>query len=155
MTLIRILILIFSLYGGKQFFVRRMKIPNELGWITTICSIVLLLYIAGFLNLLLPATFLIFIACSFYWVYILFMKLRSKERSIPHFSMWNVWFTIYTALIGSILMFTQLEHYDNFSHWALIVKFLFTEGHLPTNVDSIISYTSYPMGSSLFITQQL
>lgn len=153
MTFFRIMMLIFSLYGGKQFFVRKIKVPEELSWIATICSIVLLLYVAGFLELLLPSTFVIFTVSCFYGIVILYKKLRPSERLhfTPKFSLWNIWFLLYLFLIGTTLMVTKLGHYDNFSHWALIVKFLFTEGRLPTNADSIISYTSYPMGSSLFV----
>lgn len=151
MILLRITILIFSLYGGKQFFVRKIKVPDELSWITTICSTVLLLYVAGFLGLLLPSTFVIFVISCLYGIYILYKQLRSGERFTTNFSWWHAWFIIYLVLMGNTLIGTQLEHYDNFSHWSLIVKFLFTEGRLPTNADTIISYTSYPMGSSLFI----
>lgn len=45
----------------------------------------------------------------------------------------------------------HLNHYDNYSHWATIVKFLYTEGRLPDVHDTIIAYTSYPMGSSLLV----
>lgn len=151
MILLRITILIFSLYGGKQFFVRKIKVPDELSWITTICSTVLLLYVAGFLGLLLPSTFVIFVISCLYGIYILYKQLRSGERFTTNFSWWHAWFIIYLVLMGNTLIGTQLEHSDNFSHWSLIVKFLFTEGRLPTNADTIISYTSYPMGSSLFI----
>lgn len=44
-----------------------------------------------------------------------------------------------------------VNHYDNYSHWATIVKFLYTEGRLPDVHDTIIAYTSYPMGSSLLV----
>ena len=45
----------------------------------------------------------------------------------------------------------HLNHYDNYSHWAAIVKFLYTEGRLPYVRDTLIAYTSYPMGSSLLV----
>ncbi|MFJ8451127.1 lantibiotic ABC transporter permease [Aerococcus viridans] len=51
----------------------------------------------------------------------------------------------------NIFLQIHLNHYDNYSHWATIVKFLYTEGRLPDVHDTIIAYTSYPMGSSLLV----
>ncbi|RSL30621.1 hypothetical protein D7Z54_24990 [Salibacterium salarium] len=41
-------------------------------------------------------------------------------------------------------------HFDNFSHWGIIVKELFQSNSLPDE-STIITYTSYPPGSALFI----
>lgn len=51
----------------------------------------------------------------------------------------------------NIFLQIHLNHYDNYSHWATIVKFLYTEGRLPDVHDTLIAYTSYPMGSSLLV----
>lgn len=51
----------------------------------------------------------------------------------------------------SVISHSSLNHYDNFSHWAKIVKFLFFEQRLPQYSDNFIGFLSYPLGSSLFI----
>lgn len=56
-----------------------------------------------------------------------------------------------TYSINNIFLHIYLNHYDNYSHWATIVKFLYTEGRLPDVYDTIIAYTYYPMGSSLLV----
>lgn len=45
----------------------------------------------------------------------------------------------------------RLQHYDNFSHWAVIVKYLLTNHTLPTIEDTIISFQEYPLGTTSFI----
>lgn len=52
---------------------------------------------------------------------------------------------------NNVIFQIHLNYYDNYSHWATIVKFLYTEGRLPDVQDTIIAYTSYPMGSSLLV----
>lgn len=56
-----------------------------------------------------------------------------------------------TYSINNIFLHIYLNHYDNYSHWATIIKFLYPEEWLPDVHDTLISYTSYPMGSSLLV----
>lgn len=44
----------------------------------------------------------------------------------------------------------KLSHYDNFSHWALVVKYLTAFGQFPHSNQNIVTFTSYPLGSSVF-----
>ena len=44
-----------------------------------------------------------------------------------------------------------LTHYDNFSHWALVVKDLLLTGELPGADTSLIPFRDYPPGTSVFI----
>ena len=42
-------------------------------------------------------------------------------------------------------------HYDNFSHWALIVKSMSLTNSFPSFKTDVIMFTSYPPGSAVFI----
>lgn len=46
------------------------------------------------------------------------------------------------------LLFTS---YDNFSHWAVVVQVMLTEGRFPTADDPVIVFTAYPLGSASFV----
>lgn len=151
MTILRLSLFVFSVYGGGKFFNERLKIPSEFSYLSHICTIILGLYVAAFIGMLHETTFLFFALSIGYGLYSIIQNIRTNNFHVLKFKMVHVWFLLNCLLIGNVLMQTQLEHYDNFSHWAVIVKFLFTEGHLPTVQDTIISYTSYPMGSSLFV----
>lgn len=58
---------------------------------------------------------------------------------------------LYLLLFGITLWQSPLLHYDNFTHWATIVKFLHLNNTLPEQTDAIIGYYDYPVGSSLFL----
>lgn len=61
-----------------------------------------------------------------------------------------VFFGISIIFLVSSLQF-RLQHYDNFSHWAVIAKYILTNHILPTMEDTIISFKEYPLGSTSFI----
>ena len=42
-------------------------------------------------------------------------------------------------------------HYDNFSHWAIVLKPMLYEDRFPNFTDKIISFTQYPLGSSVWV----
>lgn len=42
-------------------------------------------------------------------------------------------------------------HYDNFSHWALVVKKIIETNRFPNGFDEIITFKEYPLGSAIFI----
>lgn len=67
--------------------------------------------------------------------------------------LYDVWMIFLGSVMALVLLHSPLIHYDNFSHWATIVKFLNYTGHLPGAKDTIISFTSYPPATALFITQ--
>lgn len=46
------------------------------------------------------------------------------------------------------LLFTS---YDNFSHWAVVVQVMLTEGRFPTADDPVIVFQAYPLGSASFV----
>ena len=44
-----------------------------------------------------------------------------------------------------------VSHYDNFSHWALVVRQMLLTDRFPNFQDNIIVYQEYPLGSAAFI----
>ncbi|MDK8501989.1 hypothetical protein QP860_02865 [Aerococcus sp. UMB1112A] len=68
------------------------------------------------------------------------------RRQAPQLIFWGLFLIYSLALVG-----THFTHYDNFSHWARIVKFITLEGRLVQNGDQFMSFTSYPPGSALYL----
>lgn len=59
-------------------------------------------------------------------------------------------------LLGSLPFLLQalgqkLTHYDNFSHWALVVKYLLIYGELPGAQTVLVPFRDYPPGASLWV----
>ena len=50
-----------------------------------------------------------------------------------------------------LLQGTHFTSYDNFSHWATVVKCMLRTDRMPGYADPVIRFQSYPLGSSLFI----
>ncbi|MEF3329233.1 hypothetical protein [Oceanobacillus oncorhynchi] len=151
LTVIRISFLIFSLYGYAVFFEKKLHFHDKVSWVAACTWIILVLYIMAYLGWLYYSGIGLFIIGCISAIYYLYQKRREGNLGIPKLNTLTLWLTFYFLMFSLTLLHTSLEHYDNFSHWALIVKFLYTEGSLPTANDAIIGFTSYPMGSSLFV----
>ena len=50
-----------------------------------------------------------------------------------------------------ILFQNQLTHYDNFSHWAIVLKQMLSTDAFPTPDSNLIDFKNYPLGTSSFI----
>ncbi|MFD1389023.1 hypothetical protein ACFQ4Z_19830 [Oceanobacillus oncorhynchi subsp. oncorhynchi] len=151
LTVIRISFLIFSLYGYAVFFEKKLHFHDKVSWVAACTWIIIVLYIMAYFGWLYYSGIGLFIIGCISAIYYLYQKRREGNLGIPKLNTLTLWLTFYFLMFSLTLLHTSLEHYDNFSHWALIVKFLYTEGSLPTANDAIIGFTSYPMGSSLFV----
>lgn len=151
LTVLRLSLFIFSLYGYTVIFKKYLRFPEKISWIATCGFIILVLYASGYWNVLYPAGILLFIIGCLLGLLSFYQRYREKTLRLPTTNLLTIWLAFYFGLFALTLFHSGLEHYDNYSHWATIVKFLYTEGRLPTAADSIISFTSYPLGSSLFI----
>ena len=54
--------------------------------------------------------------------------------------------TVFFSLVG-----IQFIHYDNFSHWGVIVKYMLMSNDIPDGSTAVIDYKDYPLGSASFI----
>src|SRR5690606_8148309 len=56
------------------------------------------------------------------------------------------------SLIFLVLLFQDnLTHYDNFSHWAIVLKQMLSTDAFPTPASNLIDFKNYPLGISSFI----
>lgn len=149
--ILRFSLVLISIHGLSLLFKNRLKFARELSWLSAIASIILILQILGYFNLLEFGTYSLFTTGILFSGYDAIKKVRQMSFHLKQTNWIILWLLLYFILIASALVITKLEHYDNFSHWSLIAKFLFTEDRFPTAADTIISFTSYPLGSSLFL----
>lgn len=148
----------FILYAvgllGYTSTVRRLGVSPYLSWITSMLIQILILYgfaMTGWLNLGIKfVTYLGILLTIIWFVFGLWKKVLLKFEGIHLFDFWMIALGLIT---GNVLWNSPLVHYDNFSHWAVMVKFMTFTGHLPGASDKLISFTSYPPATALFITQ--
>ena len=136
--------------GYADLFRNRFKMNRRLTWVFTFSAITLVLYLAALFNALLPAVYGICGLGAILSVYQLVRYVTKKDTfRVPDFIALGM--LLYLLAFGSVLFKSPLLHYDNFTYWATIVKFLYSNDSLPTHQDAIISYYTYPVGSSMFI----
>lgn len=139
---------------GYSSTLRLLHVNPYFTWITSILVNIMFLYIFAMLNLLRFGiwfvTILGFLLLVGRLTFGYLGKVSIQHEYLHLFDAWMIFLGIVMALV---LLHSPLIHYDNYSHWATIVKFLYYNGHLPGTSDTIISFTSYPPATALFITQ--
>lgn len=142
-----------GLMGYNATF-RRLGVSPYLSWITDMLTQILLLYVFAMLGWLtggIWAVTLVGVGMLVIWT-----LLGHRGRgSVPFegLHLFDFWMIGLGLAMIAVLGHSPLVHYDNFSHWAVMVKFLTFTGHLPGAHDAIISFTSYPPATALFMTQ--
>lgn len=139
---------------GYSSVLRLLKINPYFTWIDSILIQIIMLYCFAMLNLLRPGIWIVTTLGFMFLVGRLVLGYLGKV-SIHHegIHLYDVWMIFLGTVMAVVLLHSPLIHYDNFSHWATIVKFLTYNGYLPRASDTIISFTSYPPATALFITQ--
>ena len=151
LVIARLILFICSIYGFKWLLQQFLGFDPRIGWITACCLNILILYFGAFAGMLEATANTLAIMGWLLAGYALYRNFRQNQPFRPRITLITVGLLFYFLLFAYTLLNTKLEHYDNFSHWATIVKFLYTESRLPTAADTIISFGSYPLGSSLFV----
>ncbi|UVF03108.1 hypothetical protein [Streptococcus equinus] len=149
-TILRLLLFFAITMGYDAFFRNGLKMNRRLTWVFTFAFITLVLHLGSLVGEMLETVYVLsVIGCllSLYYLWSVWKK-KVKVRRLDYISIGMI---LYLLLFGMTLWNSPILHYDNFTHWATIVKFFHINNTLPTQYDTIISYYTYPVGSSLFI----
>lgn len=133
MSIIGLLIYLVSLVGFVGTL-RSFGVLRYLSWISSMLLQVLILYVMAMFNQLnLGIQLVAFLGCSLFIIRMILLMLNIGRVRFEELHYFDVWMILLGLLLGKVLYASPLIHYDNYSHWALIVKFLTFEGHLPTS----------------------
>ncbi|MBP3950215.1 hypothetical protein [Bacillus suaedae] len=151
-SLFHFFLLFLSLGGWGVAISYKLKINNAFIPIFLYSAITFVLFIAGVLNILpLIVTIIFYVGLLVWPVFIYFLL---KERRKPNLSVLLspalIFFVIATTMLMFLVKGVSFTHYDNFSHWALIVKEMYLMDGLPDD-STVISFRNYPPGTALFI----
>lgn len=147
LIIVRVLLLIVSFYGYFQIFRKKTGIKTEFAFLIVFSAVGCVMYLAGILNILKEAAALVLLAGLFCALWSVRVRISVKNIVTPG----TVFFGVMAVFLLFLLYGSEYTRYDNFSHWALIVKVMLTNNRLPNFQDSIISFQSYPPGSACFI----
>lgn len=138
---------------GYLIYVRvKFKVRAEFTPAIFCSSCSMLMFLAGILNVMKEMTLAIFIV----GLILLFLTLkRIKYQKFYYDNRREIWsllvFAISLVYFAIILRNTPFTTYDNFSHWATVVKSMLLTNRMPTFMDNIVTFQAYPLGSSIFI----
>lgn len=147
---IKMMILIFSNYGYVSLLRTKFNGYKYFSWLLEACIIIIILYLASFVHLLSFFGLILPRIGILLGIYFIIDNWRKNGITIKKINMITITFLGYFMLLTPTLMRSRLLHYDNFSHWALIVKYLLTQQALPDVNSTIIGFSSYPIGTSLW-----
>ncbi len=146
-TFLRLGLLTLSLLGLISALNRKIGLPMEFGPAVACAGISSVMFIAGLLNIFLIAVYGILLtglACLLLYGKAAFYKNR---RGCVVIALWMAALAYFALLYKG----SHFVSYDNFSHWATVVKDMLIENRMPNFQDSLIYFQAYPLGSSLFI----
>lgn len=151
MVMLRLVFFIIILLGFS-FALTERKLPLELAPAISCSLISVLLFVAGILNFMPVAVVIISvmgIVCACLYVY----RIITKKSSMPDKrSLIILCVFLLTIVYFAVLLRGQrFTHYDNFTHWATIVKDMLIVDRLPNFEDRLVTFQSYPPSSAVFI----
>ena len=140
------------IFGIKKFLEKKLKIDSAFTLAITFSLIGIIMFISGILNIMPLIAILLSISSIIYLIYSLHKEkptLKDLKKNIIKPSVYiPIIIFIYITIIG---MNMHLTHYDNFSHWGLIIKNILLDGALPNFEDTMIMFKGYQPGSACFI----
>ena len=148
---LRFAVLGASILGYVGFFRAFCAIPKHISFLFTLSLIGCAMYFAGLLGVLLPAAYgVLGMGLLLLLIVVVSGRLRTAFRR-PVFSLLNVLFLAWFGITFASLISYQLIHYDNFSHWALVVKQMLITNAIPDAGSTLIDFKNYPLGTSSFL----
>ena len=117
----------------------------------TVAAQVTVLFFAGLFNLL-PEAVTFLSVLGFLGMTLTLVSKDKRNLLIKRYCDWSYLFLCVTVLIVAAAVHGKcFSLYDNFSHWALVVRQMLQTDRFPTFMDPIIEFQDYPLGSASFI----
>ena len=149
MQVLKIIALIIAVIGFYLALERKTKIKQEFIPITIISGITLVEFLAGILNLMKFISITIVVTGIVLAIYEITLLIKKKEKLKINIGL--IILFSFLIIFTYLLIGNQLLHYDNFSHWGMIVKEMLIENRLPNFQTETIIFTSYPPATACFI----
>ncbi|PJN63925.1 hypothetical protein PAEAM_10170 [Paenibacillus sp. GM1FR] len=144
-------LLIISFVGYMQFVRKTFALRWEFIPVFVFSSIACLVFMSGLAGQLFTGSLVILIAGLFLYGWLLILRLRRGASLRLSFSIFQFSFMAGTFVFLLVLFQNQLTHYDNFSHWAIVLKQMLSTDAFPTPDSNLIDFKNYPLGTSSFI----
>ncbi len=149
MQIVKIFLVLISFIGYYLYAKRKLKIKEEFIPICIFSTIGVLEFLAGILNFMRLMAIAICAVGIVLLVKEIYLINKNKEKIKINFNC--IFFILFAGLFAYLLKGVRLIHYDNFSHWGIVVKEILEENRLPNFMSSAITFKAYPTGTACFI----
>ena len=151
LTILRLAAFLLSAVGYVAVARIYWKITPRASYIFVFSAQALIMYFAGLAGVLVYAAYALFGGGIVLLAALIVNKKIKLAYNNSSLSAINLAFVVVFGAITASLIDTFFVHYDNFSHWAVVVKYMLTTNHIPDATSAIIDFKSYPLGSSSFL----
>ncbi|HWP21286.1 MAG TPA: hypothetical protein VN417_00990 [Candidatus Cryosericum sp.] len=150
-TILRLIAFALSTAGYVAFVRAYWKITPRASYIFVLSALACLMYFAGLLNVLLVGAYVLFFGGIALFILVFIKRKLALAYNTSSLNAMNIGFALGLLALIASLIDTKFVHYDNFSHWAVVVKSMLIENRFPTAASAIIDFKSYPLGNSSFL----
>lgn len=150
LTIIKLLLFFISTFGSWELLRRKCNVNVYFVPSLTIAIQTTILFLGGLLNLL-PEFATIIYLIGLFGVAYSFWKDKSfaflKLYCCPAFFLFAILLVVFLVFVKGKLFWD----YDNFSHWAIVIKIMLQTERYPNFRDVLVMFQEYPLGSSTYI----
>ena len=151
MFVVKGILLCLSFLGYGWLFYDRIHIKKHFVPITVLSWLSVVLFLLGLAGQLRTGAYGIYLLGFLFLGYAGWRLKKGKWNPKFPINMVDICFVGVAAIFLVLSFFLKMDHYDNFSHWAVIVKNLVATDQYPGLQDSIISFKDYPLGISVYL----
>lgn len=151
-TLIRIILFYISTLGTFELLkdlskegINRYFLPS-----LTVAVQITILFLAGLLNLLKETTIILYLI-GFYGILKSFYQRKNILFLKYYFKIGYVFLFLIMLITALYVRGKIFVGFDNFSHWALVVRRMLEVNRYPNFEDTLIAFQEYPLGSATYI----
>ena len=148
-TLLKLALMLVSYFGWWEFFRGRCRVNVYFAPLFTLAFQFAVLFLPGLLNFLPEAAW----ALYFGGFLCLAEGLRREKLGlVKHYFNWGYGlFFLALAVMAVAFRGKVVTWFDNFTHWATVVKNMIAAERFPTFAQEAVSFHTYPLGSAALI----
>lgn len=150
MEMIKGVMFLASMWGWLFIVYKKGKVPVLFVPVMTSVGISLFLYAGALTGMLNPSSWLV-VGAGLLGFGFFIKNVAEKNVSFPAPTLFSVCFGSGILIFTVLTLGFRFEHYDNFSHWAMIVKSMLITDQLPDARNQLVTFKNYPPGCAVFI----
>lgn len=143
---LHLFLILACIMGYACFMEAKLGIRGQFGPISSISFISVGLIFFGYMGLLFPGIYIMYIIGLGLFVFCLFAYPKIYKKNLYLYGLAGFVMLVYTGLF----LRSNVGDYDAFSHWGLAVRLMQTTRALPSAVDTCISFSDYPLAMPIF-----